>query len=299
MGKFIEINAHEVHPTFMEAHARTVEETKAADSRQTSKFLQDAHGVVEINAGPGGGGGGRVRVRGTQTVTSAEALQGGLPGSIMSTVQSRAGSPISDQTRLTPDSLVTIGGVQCTLETAVRTGMVVRNADGSYVDAYSPAAPQAPRQQQPKQQPQRQQQPQAAPRQQQRVDIGNIESEPLAVFARESLGADTADNAIVRILMNAAAGMDTTGAVKDLALALDMEPGDIIADAGDMADDILQSAAEFITKNYDGVDGEEALDGMGKHVRPESQASVMSAIYHGNVKVIDHLVSKFRIRERF
>jgi hypothetical protein len=62
--------------------------------------------------------------------------------------------------------------------------------------------------------------------------------------------------------------MDTTRAVNDLALALNMEPGDIIADAGDMADDILQSAAEFISKNYNGVDGEEALDWMGKHVRP-------------------------------
>jgi len=118
-------------------------------------------------------------------------------------------------------------------------------------------------------------------------------------FSRDARGADTADTAIVRILMNAAAGMDTTRAVKDLALALDMEPGDIAEDAGNMADDILRSAADFISKNYAGVDGAAALEWMGNYARPASQATMQSAIYHGNVKVIDHMVEKYRIGERF
>jgi hypothetical protein len=291
MAKLYEVSAEQVRPEFMEVQARGAEADKAVNDKVTSKFLQDARGTIEINAMGGG-----MKRHGVHTTYAHEAARGGLPGAIMSTATSKVGTPISDQTQLRPDSMVSVGGTQCTLEVATRMGLVSRGADGTYVESTNPASV-------------RQQNPaealaydRAAHSQGQSVETTNFmdpAGQALLDTVRTTLGPDSADTVIVRAFTSSLGGGNPEPAVNELASAMQIEPGQAAEFLEDLANNAQERAAEFISNRHEGVSGWEVLEWAGENLRPSTKASLMAAIYHGAVPELDRLVQKYRIKERF
>jgi hypothetical protein len=291
MAKFMEVNAAEVHPDFMEVQARGIEAEKAVNDKTTSKFLQEKKGTVEISAYEG------MKYHGVKTTTAKEAFHGGLPGTVMSTVTSKTGMPISDQTQLTPDSLVTIGGMQCSLETAVRMGLVVRQADGTYADSRNPASVRQV--QNPKEAADYDKAAQQWDTITPVADFMDVAGWAAVNTARATIGRDEADTVILRAITSHLGGGNPEPAVKEFASAMQIEPEQAVNMLEGIAYGSLDRAAQYISGRHNGVDGQEVLEWAGKNLRSATKASIMAAIYNGAVSELDKLVQKYRIKERY
>jgi len=295
MAKLTEVSAEEVRPEFQEVGNRLDREDKAANAKTTSRFLNDSNGPVELNAGERG-----VKKLGTKTYHAHEAVRGGLPGDIMQTATTKSGMPINDQSQLTNDSMVTIQGAQCTLETALRMGLVVRNADGSYSDSAHNSVSAAPQSQGDKSKvgnDRQARQEDAAGKA--AADFLSPATRTFVDAVRQQLGHDAADTVITRAMAGNMGGGNPQSAINELASALGVEP--------DMATNFLRQlgtaatdgAVEYIEQRYPDVNGEEVFNWAAERMRPSSKASIMTAILHGATSEIDRMVEKFLINERY
>lgn len=265
-----------------------------------SRFLQDANnsGSRGVEVTPEGG----VKRMTATNIEPGMVAQSGFKGDVLSTLTTKTGRPLNDLTQATPDSLVRIAGVQCTVETALQMGVLTRDAQGNLRDANTAHAELL--------------KDPAADFAYDRQELAEIQAENLRPhdFASECtngsnkaletmearLGKDHADSITIRALSSAVRNDSDISlqAVSELATGLGIEPEKAVDALERIGTTYLTNAAQYMEKAHGVEDGMEVLEWLGEALAPEGASRFISSLIAGSTALVDEAVKAYTRRRR-
>jgi len=273
-------------------NAPSVSETTGNNRSALSNLIQETGGVEidgrsgQMNRTPGG------------EVKPSRDLHSAFPG-ILGTARSPMGNPINDMSQITENTLVSIGGAQCQVGTAVRMGYLVKHADGTYVEPGAKANQTISVQQGEKAK---------AQANQAQGKTANFMSPGTnaALRAMKSRVGDNYTDALIQKGLAAALTepnvsgqtLDGSRLAKEMASAFPgMDEAHSIAFIEMVLNEVDGNAGDYITQHM-GVDGNAVMEYAATKLSKSARASVMTGLYHGDKATLHRLVQMYKNGDR-
>jgi len=261
-------------------------------AHRQSNIMMDG-GAVEVN-----GQTGQVRHLRSQTFNPSDhhaAFTG-----ILGTARTPAGAPINDMTQINDDTIVNIKGVSAPVSSAVRAGLLVKLADGTYTE---------PGVQKPNQtisyQEGQQAKAKAAKEATKRINLVGHGNAAVLRQMKAKAGPVQVDNLISKGLAAAIPEKNLSGeTVKGDRLAKEMTqmfpglpPEDAVAFVETLLNEVEGNAADYISNNL-GVDGDAVMEFAATKLSKNARTSIMTGLYYGDKTTIRRLVQMYKNGER-
>jgi len=256
---------------------------------QQSNIMTD-NGCMEVN-----GRTGQVSYRKAETFNPSDhhaAFTG-----ILGTARTPGGAPINDMSQINDNTIVNIKGVSAQVSSAVRAGLIVKLADGTYVE------PGAKPNQTISYQEGQQAKAQAAKEATKRINLVGPDKAAVLRAMKEKAGPVQVDNLISKGL--AAALPEDGKAPNGNRLAKEMTemfpglpPEDAVAFVETLLNEVEGNAADYINNNIEGVDGDAVMEYAATKLSKNARASIMTGLYYGDRGTIRKLVQMYKNGDR-
>lgn len=250
----------------------------------------DGSGAKDINLGPDGEqslreagsfrySNGEVTVGRDNIVVNAPT-QGGLPGT-MATVRTKTGTPISDMSQVTEDSLVDMMGTTMNIKTALRIGAIVKDGNGNY---YNPqeGAPGS------KQAEQFNADQKAAEVNNETIEVnlkGENCSKQLTGLKQRASGVDSH---VSRIFSAVVEGKDATSEVDGLARAASATPESVTGVMNELLGNMMEGIAQYAEARHGiKIDADEFTNTVFEKWSPTRIKSALMSAYHNDLRGLD------------
>jgi len=220
---------------------------------------------------------GQVTVGRDRTTVSSSSIDDSQVG-VMSTLRSPTGRKITDQTAINPKKdLISYGGTDMTVDTAVRIGVLGRTGDGNYY-SISEGRPGSPQEQQFRKD---------AKAAESAHEVQEISLKGGSTDAVRSLKdhAPNIDNHFSRIFNGLANGNEAqaSNAVADMAQAAGATVESCINVANELVENLVDSVAEFAKLDMNIDLGEDFVDDVFDKFTPRRIHQILLMAYHNDL----------------
>ncbi|BBO80226.1 hypothetical protein DSCO28_07920 [Desulfosarcina ovata subsp. sediminis] len=231
--------------------------------------------------------GGQVREMGVQTFNGS-GLKSAFGGDILSTARSAGGVPISDMSKVTDDTIVECKGATLQVKTAIRMGLLAKDAHGNIIDPSANGSIVKTTENTP-------QQPQ---RQQVKVDLGQNSRENINAIYRQ-MGPQLADSTVASLIGAAFRGDTNREEViyEDTANMMGVSRQNAKAVIKKAFDDVTDRAMEFGEKQL-GL----PMSAIAEHLDKCSNQFKVDCylrMFHNDLTVFDDLNKMYRTGNKY
>lgn len=209
------------------------------------------------------------------------------------------GMPVRGAEDVTDNTLVTFNGIQMTAKEASQLGLLSRDKDGRYSEAFGKKPEgslsveegfQAPFEEDDE-----------PTTKEKGIEFSPDLFDPEVEAALEQVACDLGGNDVLdKYAISALGGLvdgDISHSAKQLASAIGREPEETETFITVVGDRYRNMAANYITKNHK-VDGDAVIQWISDNVPSADRASMAYEVFLGQTGVLDRMVEKFRIGNR-